>query len=161
MRKHLALLFAFTLLIIISCQEKAIPPNEEIEVIQQFSQLEEQIKEHDSKVLVLNFWATTCPPCIKEMPHFKELEDNYPSDQLKILLVNLDLPRDFEKRVLPFVKKHEIVPEVLMLTDANYSAWTDKIDSSWYGALPATLITYKGGKKIQIRPIRILRRSRQ
>ena len=46
----------------------------------------------------------------------------------------------------PFVKKPGIVPEVVVLTDPNYNKWTDHIDTSWNGALPATLIT-KGAKR--------------
>lgn len=132
-----------------SCKSTVTNPNAEIEVLSQFSELQAQMDKHSDKVLVLNFWATTCPPCIKEMPHFKELEQEYNSSELKVLLVNLDLFSDFEKRVLPFITKHQIVPEVQMLVDENYSAWTDKIDSSWYGALPATLISYKDERKFR------------
>lgn len=33
-----------------------------------------------------------------------------------------------------------ILPEVVLLEDQNYSKWTEKIAPSWYGALPATVI---------------------
>jgi len=80
------------------------------------------------------------------MPHFKELERKYSSKQVKVLLVNLDEIDDLEARVLPFIKKYNIEPEVVMLADINYNVWTDFVDKSWYGALPATLIL-KGSKR--------------
>jgi thiol-disulfide isomerase/thioredoxin len=126
-----------------SCQSTHKDWNEEIEVIEQFSVLQARLDADTNKLWVVNFWATTCPPCIKEMPHFRKLQEEFDSESLKILLVSLDRASDLDKRVYPFVKKHQIIPEVSLLEDQNYSAWTDKIDSSWYGALPATLI-FKG-----------------
>tara|TARA_R110000868_G_scaffold140773_3_gene356767 strand:+ start:266 stop:511 length:246 start_codon:yes stop_codon:yes gene_type:complete len=58
----------------------------------------------------------------------------------------LDDVTQLESRIYPFVKKHGIVQEVMILKDQNYSKWTEKIDESWYGALPATLII-KGKKR--------------
>ena len=132
-----------------SCQPKKTSYNDTIEVFDQFSELQSIIDSDKNKLWVINFWATSCPPCIKEMPHFKELEKEYQDEDLKILLVSLDQVKDLEKRVYPFVKKHEIVPEVALLKDQNYSAWTDKIDSTWYGALPATVIIKGENRKFR------------
>ena len=135
----------FLILIALSCNTQSSDHNEVIEIIDNFSLLQERLDSDTTKTWVVNFWATTCPPCIKEMPHFKELQEQHNTDEVKVLLVSLDSPRSHEKRVIPFVKKHSIVPEVMHLTDDNFSAWTDKIDPSWFGALPATLII--NGKK--------------
>ncbi|GLR18685.1 TlpA family protein disulfide reductase [Portibacter lacus] len=133
---YLSLILAY----VIGCKPAETNFNETIEILDDFSLLQERIDAEKDKTIVVNFWATTCGPCIKEMPHFRELENQYKATDLKVLLVSLDLPRDHEKRVLPFIVKHDIQPEVLHLTDENYSKWTDQIDSSWYGALPATKI---------------------
>ena len=130
----------------ISCNVKVDNHNDVIEIIDDFSLLQKRLDSDTSKIWVVNFWATTCPPCIKEMPHFKDLQAQYDTDELKVLLVSLDSPKSHEKRVVPFVKKHNIIPEVTHLTDDNFSAWTDKVDASWFGALPATLII-KGEKR--------------
>lgn len=142
--KHLYLLVI--LFTYISCHQTSPATNEIIEIIDDFSVLKERLDSDTTRTWVVNFWATTCPPCIKEMPHFAELQSQHDAEDLKVLLVSLDSPRSHEKRVIPFVKKHNITPEVMHLTDDNFSAWTDEVDPSWFGALPATLIL-KGSKR--------------
>jgi thiol-disulfide isomerase/thioredoxin len=117
-----------------------------VTVLDNFIELDKLLKADRDKTLIVNFWATTCPPCIKEMPHFNKLKEAYSNGDVEIILVSIDPLNKLESRVTPFVEKHNIKPKVYLLADQNYSAWTAKIDPSWYGALPATLIL-KGGKK--------------
>ena len=134
-------------LLVLSCKPKHIDKNETIEVLDQFSELQSIIDAEKDNLLVLNFWSTYCPPCIKEMPHFKKLESQYKTKKVRVLLVSLDDVAKLDSRLYPFVKQHGIVPEVVLLKDQNYTKWTEKIDASWYGALPATLII-KGDKRL-------------
>lgn len=48
------------------------------------------IKEWDGKVILLNFWATWCPPCLKEIPGFIELQEKYGDQGLQIIGVAVD-----------------------------------------------------------------------
>ena len=118
--------------------------NETIEVIEHFDDLQARFDAEPNQLWVVNFWATSCAPCIKEMPLFLQLEKE--NMEAKILLVSLDRVKDLDGRVYPFVQKHSITPEVVVLGDQNYSYWTEKIDPSWYGALPATII-FKGDQR--------------
>ena len=128
------------LMLVFSCKPVATDPNATIEVLETFTELQTIINEGDHEVTVLNFWSTTCAPCLKEMPHFNELEAAYPDKKVKILLVSLEKATRLDTHIYPFVKRLGINPEVVVLTDPNYNVWTDHIDTSWYGALPATLI---------------------
>ena len=141
----LAIIAAFTMSIT-ACSESPIDPNKTIEVLNDYSELEAIFDSNPETTWVVNFWATTCPPCLKEMPHFAEL-DRSTDDDVRVLLVSLDLVEHLESRVYPFVEKHQITPEVQLLGDLNYSAWTDEVDPSWYGALPATMM-FKGDEKV-------------
>jgi thiol-disulfide isomerase/thioredoxin len=123
-----------------SCNLQEKDPNAKIEIIDHFSGIEEVMNAKEYEVTVLNFWSTACPPCIKELPHFNQLAKEYKDKKVKILLISLEDPKRLETHIYPFVQKHGIVPEVVVLNDQNYTAWTDKIDTTWYGALPATLI---------------------
>ncbi|HEX2640579.1 MAG TPA: TlpA disulfide reductase family protein, partial [Pyrinomonadaceae bacterium] len=40
----------------------------------------EKIKDLHGKVVILDFWATYCPPCIEEIPHLMELQSKYGAD---------------------------------------------------------------------------------
>lgn len=129
-----------------SCKSKVSDKNATIEILEQFSELQSIIDSEKDTLLVLNFWSTYCPPCIKEMPLFNKLESEFKNKKIRILLISLDDVTQLESRIYPFVKKHGIVQEVMILKDQNYSKWTEKIDESWYGALPAALII-KGEKR--------------
>jgi len=48
------------------------------------------VSEWDGKVLVVNFWATWCPPCRKEMPVFIALQEKYAAQGLQFIGIALD-----------------------------------------------------------------------
>ncbi len=146
MKYTLPLVAAGLLILILSCKPIDTDPNATIEVLETFSELQAMINDEDHELTVINFWSTTCAPCLKEMPHFNELEAAYRDKKVKILLVSLEKETRLDSHIYPFVEKLGIIPEVVVLTDANYNVWTDEIDTSWYGALPATLIL-KGGQR--------------
>jgi thiol-disulfide isomerase/thioredoxin len=96
-------------------------------------------KENDT-TYVINFWATWCSPCVKEIGYFEELHKQYASQKLQVILVSLDFPNQKERRVVPFLKEKGITAPVKLMADLDYNSWIDKVDPSWSGALPATLI---------------------
>jgi thiol-disulfide isomerase/thioredoxin len=48
------------------------------------------LEDFKGKVLIIDFWATWCPPCKQEIPHFNELYETYKDDGLEILGVSVD-----------------------------------------------------------------------
>jgi len=95
---------------------------------------------------VLNFWATWCKPCIEELPGFDSLFILQGKNTVKIILVSLDFKEDLEKKVKPFLKKHKVKTECLLLDEVNGNNFINKISPAWSGAIPATLFK-KGEKK--------------
>lgn len=104
------------------------------------------INKEDDKIHVVNFWATWCAPCIKELPYFEQIGDTYKKDNVELLLVSLDFPRKYESKLVPFLEKHDLKSKVVALNDVDQNRWIPAIDSTWSGALPATII-YKNGKR--------------
>ena len=142
----LILLF-LSLIVVISCKRPTAEVvrsfnNNDIEIYN-FSELERLLNYKDNNTYVINFWATWCAPCIKELPYFQELHDKYSNQNLKVILVSLDFPDKFESQLKPYVKKNNITPQVILLDDPNENEWIPKVDESWSGALPATLIYNK------------------
>ena len=118
----------------------------ELKVIENFEKIEPLFNKNNDTTYVINFWATTCPPCLKELPHFENSSITHEKDKFKIILVNIDDPKRLEKYVLPFMEKLKIKNKVFALVDDNMTSWTAKINEEWYGALPYTVI-YKNDKK--------------
>jgi peroxiredoxin len=52
-----------------------------------------KLSEWDGKVVMINFWATWCPPCRREIPAFIELQDKYREQGFAIVGVALDTPQ--------------------------------------------------------------------
>jgi len=96
---------------------------------------------------VVNFWATWCSPCVREIGYFEELHRDYSSSPLQVYLISLDFPNQLERRVIPFIREREITAPVYLVTDLQYNEWIDRVDPSWSGAIPATLI-YNRGQRI-------------
>lgn len=89
---------------------------------------------------VINFWATWCIPCVKEIPYFQQIHDKYLRQPVSVVLVSLDFVRQIDLRVKPFIKKYKLTPEVILLNDPDANSWIDKVNPQWSGAIPATLI---------------------
>jgi thiol-disulfide isomerase/thioredoxin len=89
---------------------------------------------------VVNFWATWCSPCVKEIGYFEEVHRINRGEKLKVVLVSLDCPDQAEERVIPFLKQKGISASVVLMTDLKYNDWIEQVDPSWSGAIPATLI---------------------
>ena len=90
------------------------------------------------KVVLLDFWATWCPPCLEEIPHFKKLHLQYSSQGLVILGVSLDeAGRDHVKE---FVKENSIPYPIAMSND--------KIVKDFGGirGIPTTFVIDRDGK---------------
>lgn len=104
------------------------------------NQLESRINNNSDTVYVVNFWATWCGPCVKELPNFEQLGSKYKSKPLKVLLVSLDFKSRLNTVVNPFVKKNNLKSELYLLDEKSEQDYIDKISKSWSGSLPATLI---------------------
>jgi len=111
------------------------------------TELQQLINTPGEQIRVINFWATWCAPCIKELPLFEKL--NQENKDVKVSLVSMDIDLDPDpEKVYRFVARKKIQSEVLILNERNPNDWIDKIDKKWSGALPATLVVNtKTGKR--------------
>tara|TARA_R110002124_G_scaffold254651_5_gene420261 strand:+ start:536 stop:1027 length:492 start_codon:yes stop_codon:yes gene_type:complete len=120
--------------------------SQNIQVIK-YPDLENMLKSQNDTVLIVNFWATWCAPCVKELPYFEKLQIKYANEKVKVILVSLDYSSVLEKKVKPFIAKTGIKSaSVFLLNETDPNAWMGKVDTDWSGALPFTLII-KGEKQ--------------
>lgn len=102
------------------------------------SQLQTLIEEKSDQIKVINFWATWCAPCVKELPLFESL--NQDRKDAKVILVSMDIDLDpSPEKVYKFVARKKILSHVVILDERDPNAWINKIDKTWSGALPSTL----------------------
>jgi thiol-disulfide isomerase/thioredoxin len=117
-----------------------------------FNGLEPYLTRTDEKTYVVNFWATWCAPCVKELPHFEELNANYKDKNVEVILVSLDFPQQYEKNLKPFIKKHDLQSKILVLDDIDMNTWIPKVNENWDGAIPVTIIYNKNKRIFYDRP---------
>jgi thiol-disulfide isomerase/thioredoxin len=113
-----------------------------VAVFDNYLSLKEEILSDKNTIYVVNFWATWCGPCVKELPHFEQL--NSENKNIKVVLVSLDFKNTLESKLKPFLKKKSIKSEVVLLTDTDYNSWLPQVDKEWSGSIPATLIIKNG-----------------
>ena len=98
------------------------------------------IKEWDGKLIFLNFWATWCPPCLKEIPDFIELQKAYGNQDFQIIGIALD----GEEAVQKYAKKTGMnYPTMVVETEGITLA---KRYGNDMGALPYTAIINRNGE---------------
>jgi len=154
-------LFLILSIVLISCKKETQKPTKvEAPVKQEVAQeiadnvptldykgLKPWLHKEDDKVYVVNFWATWCSPCVKELPYFEKVNKEYKDKNVEVILVSLDFPKKKETKLLPFIAKKNLQSKVLHLDDVDEQFWIADIDKDWSGALPATLIYGNGQRK--------------
>lgn len=113
-----------------------------------FEEVDKLLQKQNDTTYIVNFWATWCGPCVKELPYFEAIHEKYKDEKVKVVLVSLDFKNTFESRLIPFMEKNEIKSSVWLLQNTDYNNWIDKVDKSWEGNIPITLI-YNHQKNIR------------
>ena len=127
--------------VLLFCQNVVAQSGREKSVqIVNFDQLEPYLHSNSDTVYLVNFWATWCAPCIKELPAIKAVEEKYANEKFKVLLVSLDMVNELNSRLVPFIQSKNITSDVFLLNDPNQNRWIDKVDPNWSGEIPFTLI---------------------
>ncbi len=108
--------------------------------------LEPLLNKKDNKTYIVNFWATWCKPCLEEMPYFQKTFEEQKANDVELILVSLDMPSMWEKRLVPYVSEKNLKGEVVILDDPKMNEWIPKIAENWGGGIPATLIYNKNDR---------------
>lgn len=155
--KNMKQIFIFLVLIIglFSCQENTSIDDanrekrassldiRDLNIYGNFDEMKYLFEQSNDTTYVINFWATWCPPCIKEMPILETLNKKSKDKKVKVILVSLDKPNQFESHLLPFLEEQKINSEVFVLIDGRYKAWMKQINPDWSGEIPFTIIYNK------------------
>jgi peroxiredoxin len=104
-----------------------------------------QISDFRGKVVLLNFWATSCGGCVLEIPSFVELQQKYGNSGFTAVGISADIPYEGLKtpdeawqKVRPFIAKHQMNYPIVMGDDAV-------INSYGFQSYPATFLIDRSG----------------
>lgn len=147
MHRLIITLLTSVLLIVAQAQEKSA---DSFKGVVKYEALEKITEKRDDVLYVVNFWATWCGPCVREIPDFMEVNNQLSSRaDFRMILVSVDDKDNLKSEVLPFLKDNKITADVYLLDDTkrmNY--WMPKVDKGWTGSIPATVF-YKNGEKLR------------
>ncbi|WP_420148455.1 TlpA disulfide reductase family protein [Spirosoma sp.] len=136
MKSGLGIMLLICWLGVNSAKSQSIP-------VVKFDQLQQLITKPNDTLYVVNFWATWCAPCVKELPLFDALKRTYATKKVKVMLVSMDTKKTLTTKVVPFVRNRKIKSTVLLLDETDLNTWVDKLVPEWSGALPMTVLLNK------------------
>jgi thiol-disulfide isomerase/thioredoxin len=114
-----------------------------------YDQLKHEILKHRGRVVVVDFWATFCPPCKKSFPHFIDMQAKYASKGIVVISVSLDDANDPEKveKAQAFLAKVNS-PLRNFILDEPFAFWEKKFESN---SLPFYYLFDRRGKWVRYR----------
>ena len=115
--KYKVYVLSFLLIGFLSCKKETVN-NKDLKIVEiaqktsvksyTYKELKPLLEKKDNKIYVVNFWATWCGPCVKELPYFEKINKEYADKNVEVLLVSLDFPKQMEKKLIPFIEKKNL-----------------------------------------------------
>ena len=97
------------------------------------------------KVVLLNFWATWCKPCVKEFPDLVKLQNNYKDKGFVLVFISADMPEEIKSKVTPFLNQEKVDFTTYYIGSDKPEDIINYVDKDWQGAIPSTYIYDKEG----------------
>ena len=104
------------------------------------------VERHRGKVVLVDFWATWCIPCIKGFPHIVELHRRYADRGLVVVAVSMDEPKD-KARVEKFLARQGATVENYLSSYGGLG--TEAVEAFGVGALPHYQLYDRQGKLVK------------
>ncbi len=122
--------------------------SQEILPLEKISQLDKIKEENSGKVVLYNFWASWCKPCVHEFPDLVKLYNKYKDKGFALIFISLDDTEEIESKVKPFLKKNNVDFVTYYNSISNIEDLINYFDKDWEGAIPSTYIYDKKGKQV-------------
>jgi thiol-disulfide isomerase/thioredoxin len=110
--------------------------------------LEMRLARYAGDVVLVDFWATWCVPCLEAFPELCRLQEEYGDEGLILLAVSIDLPKVLETKVKPFLAKQPCRPETVLLDPDELDTIVDRWGDRWRSEVPARFLFNRNGNLI-------------
>jgi thiol-disulfide isomerase/thioredoxin len=110
--------------------------------------IETLVAENSGKVVVVNFWATWCPPCLREFPDIIEIYSDYREQGLSVLAVSMNDAEEVED-IEQFVADFDPPFPVYRAASVDAEFFEGVLDS-WFGEMPMTLVYDTAGELVHV-----------
>jgi thiol-disulfide isomerase/thioredoxin len=113
--------------------------------ISTLNQIDSLKTSYNGNVILVNFWASWCKPCVEEFPDLLKIKNNFTDKGLRVIFISLDFPEEIETRLIPFLKANNVDFTTLFCNFKKSEELMDYFDKDWDGAIPATFIFDRNG----------------
>jgi thiol-disulfide isomerase/thioredoxin len=105
----------------------------------------EHIKDLNSPLVLVNFWASWCEPCKVEFPNIMAIKNRHAREGLKVIFISIDDPADL-KSAEDFLRQHQVNFPTFYKGQQSLK-FVNEIYPPWTGSIPMTLLF---GKDLKI-----------
>ena len=103
---------------------------------------------NQGKVLLIDFWATWCAPCLEELPQLVALERKLAGKDFRLITVSADEVED-NAAALKVLQKHNVNPPAYLKQVVDDDKFINFVDKKWSGALPGLFLYDRNGKLVR------------
>jgi thiol-disulfide isomerase/thioredoxin len=108
----------------------------------------ELVASHKGRVLLVDFWATWCSPCVEEMPLLAKLDAKYRAQGLRLVTISCDEPED-NRKAGQFLAEAKVSAPAYHKRVASDERFIETVDAKWSGALPALFLYDRTGRMVR------------
>jgi len=104
------------------------------------------VDQRKGKVVVVNFWASWCPPCLREFPDIIKTYQQYHAKGLEVVAVSMNSPEEMAD-IKDFLNTYK-PPFQIYLADTQDGQFYEGVLKQWFGEMPLTLVFNTAGENV-------------